>query len=42
MRRHDELLEAVRRHPDDDSAWAVLQDWLLAHDPPQYYVSVGE
>jgi hypothetical protein len=33
--RHDQLLAAVRRDPDDGDAWAVLQDWLLAHDDPR-------
>src|SRR5688500_11065770 len=25
----------VRERPEDETSWAVLQDWLLAHDDPR-------
>jgi uncharacterized protein (TIGR02996 family) len=35
LSQHDELMDAIRQDPDDQGAWAVLQDWLLAHDDPR-------
>jgi hypothetical protein len=35
LSQHDELMNAIRRDPYDEGAWAVLQDWLLSHDDPR-------
>jgi hypothetical protein len=35
LHTHDELMATLREHPEDEATWAVLQDWLLAHDDPR-------
>jgi hypothetical protein len=41
MCAHDELMAQLHERPEDEAAWAVLQDWLLVHEDPRGKLAVA-